>query len=57
MKLAVLFAAAVFAGAVHAQQSNMTFFVTSVGGPAGANYGGLEGADKHCQALAARAGA
>ena len=39
------------------QFPNMTFFVTSVGGPAGANYGGLEGADKHCQALAARAGA
>jgi hypothetical protein len=39
------------------QFPNMTFFVTSVGGPAGANYGGLEGADKHCQALATKAGA
>src|SRR6478609_7137609 len=39
------------------QFPSMTFFVTSVGGPAGANYGGLEGADKHCQALATKAGA
>jgi hypothetical protein len=49
-------------GGLQAQQPppqfpNMTFFVTSVGGPAGANYGGLEGADKHCQALATKAGA
>ncbi len=35
----------------------MTFFITSVGGPQGANFGGLEGADRHCQALAAKAGA
>jgi len=46
----------------HAQQAppqfpEMTFFVTSVGGPQGANYGGLEGADRHCQTLAAKAGA
>ena len=39
------------------QFPNMTFFITSVGGPAGANYGGLEGADKHCQTLAEKAGA
>ncbi len=35
----------------------MTFFVTSVGMGNGANLGGLAGADKHCQALAAAAGA
>lgn len=35
----------------------MTFFVTSVGLGAGANLGGLEGADRHCQELAAQAGA
>jgi hypothetical protein len=35
----------------------MTFFVTSVGGGDGANYGGLAGADSHCQKLAAAAGA
>ena len=27
------------------QFPNMTFFITSVGGPKGADYGGLEGAD------------
>ena len=35
----------------------MTFFVTSVGLGNGANLGGLAGADKHCQALAAAVGA
>ena len=39
------------------QFPNMTFFITSTGGPNGANYGGLEGADRHCQTLAAKAGA
>eukprot|EP01036_Dinobryon_divergens_P000564 gene564-721_t len=39
------------------QFPNMTFFITSVGGPQGANFGGLEGADRHCQTLAAKAGA
>jgi hypothetical protein len=34
----------------------MSFFVTSVGSGDGANLGGLEGADKHCQTLAAAAG-
>jgi hypothetical protein len=36
---------------------NMTFFVTSVGPGKGANLGGLEGADAHCQSLAKAAGA
>lgn len=40
-----------------AQQSQMTFFVTSVGSGNGGNLGGLAGADKHCQTLAAAAGA
>jgi hypothetical protein len=35
----------------------MTFFVTSAGPGNGADLGGLEGADKHCQSLAAAAGA
>ena len=35
----------------------MTFFVTSVGPGAGADLGGLDGADRHCQALATNAGA
>ncbi len=39
------------------QFPDMTFFVTSKAGPDGANYGGLEGADRHCQTLATAAGA
>ena len=35
----------------------MSFFVTSVGLGRGANLGGLDGADKHCQALASAVGA
>lgn len=35
----------------------MGFFITSVGVGDGANLGGLEGADAHCQALAQAAGA
>jgi len=50
--VAVVFSAVV----VHAE-TPMTFFVTSVGPGNGANLGGLEGADKHCQSLAAKAGA
>ncbi|MCW5687375.1 MAG: lectin [Pseudolabrys sp.] len=40
-----------------AQQAAMSFFVTSAGPGNGANLGGLDGADKHCQTLAAAAGA
>jgi hypothetical protein len=40
-----------------AQQSDMSFFVTSTPAGKGADLGGLEGADKHCQGLAAAAGA
>ena len=39
------------------QQAPMTFFITSVGSGKGADLGGLAGADKHCQSLAAAAGA
>ena len=35
----------------------MGFFITSVGPGNGANLGGVEGADKYCQTLAAAAGA
>jgi len=45
------------AGAVYAQTASMSFFVTSVGSGKGADFGGLDGADKHCQSLAAAAGA
>ncbi len=43
--------------AVQAQTAAMTFFVSSAGSGKGADFGGLAGADKHCQALAAAAGA
>jgi len=39
------------------QPTNMSFFVSSVGSGKGADFGGLEGADKHCQTLASAAGA
>ena len=39
------------------QQTGMSFFVTSVGSGKGADLGGLAGADRHCQSLAAAAGA
>ena len=39
-----------------AQDTSMSFFVTSVGSGDGGNLGGLSGADQHCQELAARVG-
>jgi len=38
-------------------QNAMTFFITSAGPGKGADLGGLEGADRHCQTLAQAAGA
>jgi hypothetical protein len=40
-----------------AQQTTMTFFVTSAGLGKGADLGGLDGADRHCKALAQAVGA
>jgi hypothetical protein len=51
---------AVLTTTASAQQSggaNMSFFVTSAGSGKGADLGGLEGADRHCQQLATAAGA
>src|SRR5947209_5690715 len=70
-KSRILFAAALALGvssSVDAQQQqaappplpqapNMTFFVTGAGPGKGADLGGVEGADQHCQTLAARHGA
>lgn len=39
------------------QDTSMSFFIVSVGSGKGADLGGLEGADQHCQSLAAAAGA
>ena len=44
-------------GAKAATASGMTFFVTSTGSGKGADYGGLAGADRHCQTLATAVGA
>jgi len=59
MSAAILIAvfAAVVSLRVSAQQNQMSFFITSAGPGNGANLGGLTGADKHCQTLAAAAGA
>jgi hypothetical protein len=47
------------AGSVYAQQaapaSEMSFFITSTGSGKGADLGGIAGADRHCQSLAAAA--
>jgi hypothetical protein len=43
--------------AQQAPQQPMGFFITSVGPGNGGNLGGLQGADKHCQTLAAAVGA
>jgi hypothetical protein len=45
------------AGGAVAQDTGMSFFITSAGPGDGANLGGLKGADAHCQKLAAAAGA
>jgi hypothetical protein len=45
------------AAPAQAQQSNMSFFVSSVGVGKGADLGGLAGADAHCQQLATSVGA
>src|SRR5262245_41969808 len=39
-----------------AQQAEMTFFISSIGSGKGADFGGLAGADAHCQKLAQAAG-
>ncbi|MGI6852838.1 hypothetical protein [Mesorhizobium sp. 1B3] len=44
------------AGTSAAQDASMSFFVTSQGPGKGADLGGLEGADAHCQSLAEAAG-
>ncbi len=50
-------AATLLSGAVMAQDAGkMSFFITSAGPGKGAELGGLEGADRHCGALATKAG-
>ena len=64
MRWSVLASAAMLlaqGGSMQAQQvpqaPDMSFFVTSTGPGKGADLGGLEGADRHCQQLAQTAGA
>ena len=54
--LAALLLGAGLVTTAQAQQKDMSFFVTSAGKGDGANLGGLEGADAHCDALAKAAG-
>jgi hypothetical protein len=61
MRMPMLTAAAALlclcqAGGAEAQQTSMTFFVTSAGPGKGGELGGLTGADDHCQQLASAAG-
>ena len=57
---AIAFTAFALGSSVYAQSATdvdkMSFFITSVGKGDGANLGGLEGADAHCNALASQAG-
>src|SRR3954466_3212837 len=57
--IVLAFTAAVvgLASGAMAQQSGMSFFVTSVGSGKGADIGARDGADKHCQQLAQASGA
>ncbi|MGI9205342.1 MAG: hypothetical protein ACR2Q3_15105 [Woeseiaceae bacterium] len=61
MKTKLLFLSSLFAvigfGFAAAQDSDLSFFLTSRGPGDGANMGGLAGADAHCQSLAAAVGA
>jgi hypothetical protein len=58
LNMTILASAALLAlaGVAQAQQSSMTFFVTSVGSGKGGDLGGLAGADEHCKKLAEAAG-
>lgn len=55
--LLVLFLNIDFSIAQSDSSDSMSFFITSVGPGNGADLGGLEGADQHCQMLAEEAGA
>jgi len=56
-KAIVLLLGALLLGAQPVQDHPMSFFITSAGPGNGADLGGLEGADRHCQALAEAVGA
>ena len=55
--IATAFSLLAFGCAGSAEQPGMSFFITSTGSGKGADLGGLAGADRHCQSLAAAANA
>jgi hypothetical protein len=59
MRGSIVAMAAVFglAAGAQAQDSEMSFFITSAGPGSGADLGGLEGADAYCQQRADAGGA
>jgi len=57
LTLLIITLTAALTAPVSAQNNQMTFFVSSTGSGMGGNLGGLAGADKLCQGLAAKAGA
>ncbi|MCX7305121.1 MAG: hypothetical protein NTV73_12420 [Hyphomicrobiales bacterium] len=59
MRTALILSAAALTlavGVARAQDTSMSFFITSTGLGKGANLGGLDGADAHCASLAEAAG-
>jgi hypothetical protein len=56
-KFGLLGAAAMLTLVASVASAQMTFFISSTGSGKGADYGGLAGADRHCQTLATAAGA
>jgi hypothetical protein len=50
-------AAALLTACAHGPRSSTSFFITSANPGKGGDFGGLEGADRYCQSLAATAGA
>ena len=54
---AIAFSLAITVPTVLSQDNSMSFFITSTGPGDGANLGGIDGADAHCQELADAAGA
>ena len=56
MASAAILAMALAGCATSTPKSGPSFFVTSQGSGKGADFGGLAGADKHCQTLATAAG-
>src|SRR6478672_12863926 len=57
MQMRISLAAMLLVGAVGAQDTSMSFFVTSKNPGKGGDLGGLQGADAYCKSLASAVGA